>query len=233
MEVVASSLPLSPLACSTCRATFHTEKSRITVRARQGPPSVASFSPSMKAKWPFAFVLGVAVLLHPGPHPSDDLALAFDWFGNSSSRIQKDPVEPFTLYGSVFKKYFIENIVEGKVVSRKKGFTSTACVNALDANKETPELQGVPAGLKVVIIGEPHCAQSVGQTREETCFPACKIACKQAIGQHLAEVTKETGYVLDSKDTTKVMESCSNQCTNECLKPGKTTSFIYPFRPSR
>ncbi|MCO5555164.1 hypothetical protein L7F22_008707 [Adiantum nelumboides] len=135
------------------------------------------------------------------------------------------------LFGN--KRYFIENIIEGKVVSRRKGFTSTACVNALDADKETPELQGVPASLKVIIIGEPQCAKIEGQSREETCFPVCKLACRRAIGQHLAEVTKETGYVLDSKDTAKVKESCSNQCANECLKPGKTASFIYPFRPSR
>ncbi|KAI5066113.1 hypothetical protein GOP47_0018737 [Adiantum capillus-veneris] len=216
MEVVASSLHVSPLAGSTWRATVHADKNRIPVRARQGP--------AVKAKWPFALVLGVAVLLHPGPDSSDDLALAFDWFGNSSSSIQKDPVEPFTLYGSVFKKYLIENIVEGKVVSRRKGFTSTACVNALDADKETPELQGILAGLKVIIIGEPKCAKSEGQSREETCFPSCKVACRRAIEQHLAEVTKETGYVLDSKDKAKVIESCGNQCANECLKPGKTTS---------
>lgn len=119
------------------------------------------------------------------------------------------------------------------MISRKKGFTSTACVNALDANKETPELQGVPAGLKVVIIGEPVCSKIEGQTREETCFPACKISCTGAVTRHLAEVRRETGYILDSKDANKVVESCGNQCANECSKPGKTTSFIYPFRPSK
>lgn len=70
--------------------------------------------------------------------------------------------------------------------------------------------------VQVVIIGEPSCSKCEGQTREETCLPACKIACARAIARHLAEVTKETGYVLDSKDTSKVVESCGNQCTNEC-----------------
>ncbi|KAI5072172.1 hypothetical protein GOP47_0012278 [Adiantum capillus-veneris] len=129
MKVMASSLHLSHLACSTCR--LHADKTRIPVRVRQGP--------AMKAKWPFALVLGVAVLLHPERDYSNDLALAFNSFRNSSSSIQKDPVDPFTLHDNIFKKYFIENIVEGKVVSRRKGFTSTACLNTLDANKETPE----------------------------------------------------------------------------------------------
>ncbi|KAH7438586.1 hypothetical protein KP509_04G021900 [Ceratopteris richardii] len=233
MDVIASSF--SPVGCLACRAALHPDKARTLLRSgskSSQPAERGSFLPA-KTKWPLGLVLGVAILMQPGPHFSDDLAFAFDWFGNSSSSIEKDPVEPFTLYGSVFKKYFIENIVEGKVVSRRKGFTTTACVNALDADKEVPELQGVPAGLKVVIIGEPQCAKSEGKSREETCIPACKSSCAEAIKKHLAEVTRETGYVLDRKDTTKVMEACSNQCTNECLKPGKSTSFIYPFRPSR
>lgn len=89
------------------------------------------------------------------------------------------------------KKYLIEDVVDNKVVGRRKGFTAStwyilfltpgfsSCkwptdatcrtshennyarfafygdtsfcsVNALDASKETPELQGVPAGLKVM-----------------------------------------------------------------------------------
>lgn len=238
MEVMVASLHLPPpratRANKACIASSRSRSERAHSSAR--PPNAApqlsyrggGRATSMKA-WPVAFVLGLAVVLCPGPY-SD--AHAFNWFGNSST-IEKDPVEPFTLYGSVFKKYFIENIVDGKVVSRKKGFTSTACVNALDAAEETPELQGIPAGLKVIIIGEPLCSKSEGQTREETCLPSCKSACARAISRHLAEVTKETGYVLDSKDMGKVVESCSNQCNNECLKPGKTTSFIYPFRPSK
>lgn len=179
---------------------------------------------------PLAILLGLVLASQtPSLQPA---ALAFGWFP-APPAIEKDPVQPFTLYGSVFKKYFIEKIVDGRVVSRKKGFTSTACVNALDANKETPELQRVPAGLKVVIIGEPVCAKNEGQTREDTCIPSCKNACTGAISHHLAEVKKETGYTLDLKDAGKAMELCSTQCANECEKPGKITSFIYPFRPSK
>jgi hypothetical protein len=51
-------------------------------------------------------------------------ALAFNWFGQPTE--EKDPVEPFTLYGSIFKKYLIEDLVEGKIVGRRKGFTASA-----------------------------------------------------------------------------------------------------------
>ncbi|CAN5968407.1 unnamed protein product, partial [Sphagnum jensenii] len=53
-------------------------------------------------------------------------ALAFNWFGQPTE--EKDPVEPFTLYGSIFKKYLIEDLVEGKIVGRRKGFTASAWV---------------------------------------------------------------------------------------------------------
>ena len=72
---------------------------------------------------------------------------------------------------------------------------------------------------QVFINGDPLCSKSEGKTREETCPIACTGACRRAIRQHLKEVTEETGYVLDSKDTDKVMEACSNQCTNECKLP--------------
>lgn len=129
------------------------------------------------------------------------------------------------------KKYLIEDVVDNKVVGRRKGFTASTCVNALDASKETPELQGVPAGLKVTIIGEPSCAKGQGQTREESCATPCERACESAVSRHLVEVKEETGYVLDKSDVKKVTESCTSQCFNECLKPGKSISFVFPFRP--
>jgi len=156
-------------------------------------------------------------------------ALAFNWFGQPNE--EKDPVEPFTLYGSIFKKYLIEDLVEGKIVGRRKGFTASACVNALDASKESPELQGMPAGLKVMVIGKPCCAKGEGQTREGACMTPCTHACQAAVLRHVAEVKEETGYILDSSDTTKVTSACSTQCFNECTKPGKSISFVFPFRP--
>ncbi|KAG0585508.1 hypothetical protein KC19_2G017600 [Ceratodon purpureus] len=181
---------------------------------------------SREKKW---MVAALAAMVVVGGAAAGEPAMAFGWFG--SPEVEKDPVEPFTIYGSILKKYLIEDVVENKVVGRRKGFTASACVNALDASKETPELQGVPAGLKVTIIGEPACAKGQGQTREESCAAPCKKACQGAVTRHLTEVKEETGYVLDESDIKKVTENCSLQCFNECTKPGKSISFVFPFRP--
>lgn len=157
---------------------------------------------------------------------------AFSLFGGGGGRgeEEKDPIEPFTIYGSVFKKYLIEEIEEGRIVGRKKGFTASACVNILEESRETPQLQGVPAGLKVTLIGEPSCAKGEGQTRESSCEAPCTLACSNAIGRHVAAIKDKLGYVMEARDRGKVLRSCSQQCFNECTKPGKTISFVLPFR---
>lgn len=165
------------------------------------------------------------------------LAVALSWqlgCGTAiASGFEKDPVEPFTLYGSIFKKYVIEQLVDGKVISRKKGLTANACVNALEASRETPELQRLPIDLKVNVIGNPSCEKGEGKTKEDSCLIPCRKACHIAISRHLAAVKKETGYILDETDRSKVVDSCSTRCYNECLKSGKSISFVYPYRPPR
>lgn len=63
-----------------------------------------------------------------------------------SSGIDEEKVEPFTLYGSVKKKYLIERIEGGKIVGRSPGFTVKACVGAVRQSEETPQMQGTPIG---------------------------------------------------------------------------------------
>jgi hypothetical protein len=62
---------------------------------------------------------------------------------------ERDPVEPFTLYGTSSKKYVIEQLDGSKVVARKRGFTVSACISAIPQSQETPEFQGLPTGEKV------------------------------------------------------------------------------------
>lgn len=165
------------------------------------------------------------------------LAVALSWQLGCGTAIafgfEKDPIQPFTLYGSIFKKYVIEQLVDGKVISRKKGLTTNACVNALEASKETPELQRLPIDVKVNIIGNPSCEKGEGQTKEDSCLLPCRKACDIAISRHLEAVKKETGYILDVTDRSKVVDTCSTRCYNECLKSGKRISFVYPYRPPR
>ncbi len=70
--------------------------------------------------------------------------------------------------------------------------------------------------LQVMVIGKPCCAKGEGQTREGACMTPCTHACQAAVLRHVAEVKEETGYILDSSDTTKVTSACSTQCFNEC-----------------
>ncbi|CAI5537434.1 unnamed protein product [Closterium sp. Naga37s-1] len=147
----------------------------------------------------------------PGPAGSEARVAARAWdvgglFGGGWEG-DKDPVNPFTLYGTVqcvvgvgggewgvgmrgeegkgeweaqgphtprdasaarvtmawdgifaaWKKYYIERLEGEKVLSRAKGFTATACVAALDNAAETPELQALPIGAKVSVIGNAVC----------------------------------------------------------------------------
>ncbi|XP_057847905.2 uncharacterized protein LOC131057764 isoform X2 [Cryptomeria japonica] len=174
------------------------------------------------------------------------LAVALAWqlgCGTTiASQLEKDPVQPFTIYGSISKKYCIEQLVDGKVIGRKKGLTANVC-------RETLELQRLPIDVKVFltcfghwifhlfrkvnIIGDPSCEKGEGQTKEDSCIVPCKKACNVAISRHLAGVKKETGYILDETDMSKVVDSCSTRCFNECLKSGKSISFVYIYRPPR
>ena len=64
--------------------------------------------------------------------------------------IRPGPVQQ--VYGSVFKKYLIENLDGEKVVSRSRGFTVDSCAAGISAAEEEhlgPEFQGIPARDKV------------------------------------------------------------------------------------
>lgn len=53
-----------------------------------------------------------------GRDPNLVAQLAEGWFGGSEER---DPIEAFTLYGTTFKKFVIEQLQGEKIVSRKRG----------------------------------------------------------------------------------------------------------------
>lgn len=159
-------------------------------------------------------------------------AAAFDLLGGLTGRrqVEKDPVEPFTIYGSISKKYLIENLVDNRVVSRRKGFTASACINVLEASLQTPELARLPPGLMVTEIGGPSCAKGEGQSREDSCMPPCGRACGAAVSRHLEAVRRSTGYQLEARDRERVLRSCSTQCFQECMKPGNSIAFLSAYR---
>eukprot|EP00898_Chlorokybus_atmophyticus_P000188 jgi/Chlat1/116/Chrsp1S00221 len=169
-------------------------------------------------------------------------ANAYNLFG---SPLDKDPVEPFTIYGTIFKKYLIEKIENGRVVARKKGVTAkcwqvdslgnavcTVTATAIEPTFETPEFRGLPIGMKMNVPGyDPRCAKGEAPTKEEACIQPCETACAAAIDDHIKREKSLSGYVVDAKDRANVLKRCSRQCINECLQPGNSSSFVAPFRP--
>eukprot|EP00892_Ulva_mutabilis_P003182 jgi/Ulvmu1/12865/UM098_0050.1 len=92
-------------------------------------------------------------------------------FSSQAQDSFNDPVDPFTLYGTVFRKYLIEKLEGEKVVSRKKGITTVVCTSALPAALETPEVQFLPLGEKARLAGNAQCRKA--ETPVRTCWLRC------------------------------------------------------------
>ena len=50
----------------------------------------------------------------------------------------KDPIEPFSIFGTVYKQYVIEILDESgrAIIGRQKGFTAEACIDLLTAEQQ-------------------------------------------------------------------------------------------------
>jgi hypothetical protein len=77
-------------------------------------------------------------------------------------REDKDPIEPFSLFGTVYKKYVIEVFDESgrQIIGRKKGFTAEACVDVVSEKMQRFRVSG---GSRTVLRDEG----SVGEGRED------------------------------------------------------------------
>ena len=158
-----------------------------------------------------------------GPAAASPLTL----FGEPNLR---DPIEPFVLYGNIYKKYLIEVLEGTKVVSRKKGFTANACVNAIKASQETPDIVGLPNGLKVSVLSDPDCTRKEGDTLPSTCAAACSGSCRSTMARFQREEQAATGYQLLPEDKERMERRCTRSCRVQCLKEGNATSFAVPSR---
>ncbi|KXZ52827.1 hypothetical protein GPECTOR_8g210 [Gonium pectorale] len=143
---------------------------------------------------------------------------------------ERDPITPFTLYGTNFKKYLIEQLQGEKIVSRKKGFTVDACVGAVEVTQETPQFQGLPTGDKALYAKDRVCRKAEGQDLKETCRSACEAACSEALDTYSQRVTQESGFALLPSDKARMTKSCGRNCQYECAKPGKAFDFVIPYR---
>ena len=168
-----------------------------------------------------------ATVLLGGPAGPAAASTPITLFGEPNLR---DPIEPFVLYGNIYKKYLIEVLEGTKVVSRKKGFTANACVNAIKASQETPDIVGLPNGLKVSVLSDPDCTRKEGDTLPSTCAAACSGSCRSTMARFQREEQAATGYQLLPEDKERMERRCTRSCRVQCLKEGNATSFAVPSR---
>eukprot|EP00877_Chromochloris_zofingiensis_P001123 jgi/Chrzof1/11010/Cz05g20090.t1 len=156
--------------------------------------------------------------------PQADLSALFG-FGKDAD----DPIEPFTLYGTTFKKFSIEQLDGDKVLSRHRGFTVDTCVGAIEAAQETPEFQSLSTGEKVRAAGNLLCKESIGPDLKPACVASCSSACDAALKNYADMNEAETGYQIQPADKTRVLKNCRRSCVYECTKSGKARDFVVPY----
>lgn len=156
--------------------------------------------------------------------PVAQVASRVTLFGDSDT-YDDPPQPPFTLYGTVFKRFVIERFEEGttRVVQRSKGVTVTACSSVVDASAETPDKVGLPAGLKVGPSGQSCATQTLAGKVERTtdlkgaCVPACRRSCDSALEVYASRQVASTGYGLPVQDRDRVLKSCIRSCAYGAL----------------
>mmetsp|Transcript_27468 Transcript_27468/g.52300 ORF Transcript_27468/g.52300 Transcript_27468/m.52300 type:complete len:265 (-) Transcript_27468:211-1005(-) len=157
------------------------------------------------------------------------LVLALGFSGSNS--IDAEPVEPFTVYGTLFKKLVIEVLDdEGHIIKRKRGVTATACVSSVAASQETPQFQGLPTGMKVTAFGDEVCRRGEADDMPQAVAPACRAACTISVTDYSKKQFDFSGYKLPEKDEQRMMKSCVRECNMSGTRPGKSFQFVVPYR---
>jgi len=117
-----------------------------------------------------------------------------------------------------------------KVVSRKRGFTVTACTSAVPAAEETPEFNSLPTGGRVFAAGKALCVKRETQDLEEACESACSGACEKQMDAYNRKLASTTGFPLSDAQKEKFTKSASRRCSYACSKQGKSSTFVVPSR---
>lgn len=162
------------------------------------------------------------------------LALSLGCCGEARAfpfQVEKDPVAPFVMYGAVYKKYWIEDVVNNKVAARRKGATAIACTGAVsEGNATSIDRAALPTVPNEAMPDAAACETREGITPDVACLAACDASCRASVESLVERQKLETGYALDQDDQNKVTRSCVRQCKYECTKPGQFSSFAAPFK---
>ena len=112
-------------------------------------------------------------------------------------------------------------------------------VSAVREASETPDVVGLPMGLKASSAAvQPSCASVSLPGKfdriadiKPACAPACRSACGAALDAHAALTRATTGYALAADDSERLGKQCARVCGVECTKPGRAFDFALPWRP--
>ena len=171
---------------------------------------------------------------------------------------EKDPVEPFSVFGSVSKKYVIDVLDEEtgrQIVARKKGFTAEACVDVIAERQQRFRVPGeggslAPGGLTSAAVAlqgastgsfksssEPVARKRVCVTKEvagsitktEEMLPACVPACRQACGTSISAYDAEQRKTVGFGFTEKDAAKVKGTCAARCVKECQKSGKAYNF----
>lgn len=162
---------------------------------------------------------------------SNPIAMISAIFGFGKSETDEEPVDPFVLYGTTFKQFYIAKMQGEKIVSRQRGFTVNTCTAGIATASETPSFQGLATGARVNSIPDRTCRAVEGLELKPTCVRSCDAACTDGLDLYTSESSASLGFKVPASAQERVLRSCRRQCVYECAKPGKAYDFSIPFRP--
>ena len=178
-------------------------------------------------------------------------------FDASSLAEEKDPVEPFTIFGTVYKKYVIDVLDETgrKIVGRQKGFTAEACVDVISASQQRFRIPGeggalAPGGPTSAAVAQAQAtgtadgSATVPVARQRVCeervvkgnlekteemLPACVPACRSACGQAITAYDAEQRRAAGFGFTEKDEAKVKGTCAARCVKECQKSGKAYDF----
>ena len=171
---------------------------------------------------------------------------------------EKDPIEPFTVFGSVYKKYVIDVLDETgrKIVGRKKGFGAEACVDVISQSQQKYRVPGeggylapggptsaavAEAGVATgsyastsmpVVIRSRFCEERFVQgsiTKTDEMLPACVPACRSACSEGVDAYDANQRRTAGFGFTTKDESKVKGTCAARCTKECVKAGKAYDF----
>ena len=160
---------------------------------------------------------------------------------------EKDPVEPFSVFGTVYKKYVIDVLDEAtgrQIVGRKRGFTAEACVDVISERQQRFRVPGeggslAPGGPTVAAVASAgaasgnYASESVPVQRSRVCtervvegsisktdemLPACVPACRSSCARAISAYDAEQRRTVGFGFTEKDAARVKGSCAAQCEK---------------